>query len=86
MKGFQLQEIGKFFTGKITIIENLVHEAGADRLARMHRNNRATSVLMLEKMMTALHANDSETCFSKGKNDLTTSEAGQFCHMLTVIR
>ncbi len=44
----------------------------------MHRNNSATSIWMLEKMMTAFYPDYSETCFAKGNKDLTASEAGNF--------
>jgi hypothetical protein len=67
-----------------TISKDLSKKSFPDILAPMDRNNRASAVGMLEKMMTAFAANNFEPDLAQGSDKATPCDGWKGAHVLTV--
>src|SRR6266478_1733666 len=59
-----------------SIIQNRLHQAGADDFTGMNGDDRASAIGMLQEVMTAFDSNDLKTCLPQRGNHLAASAAG----------
>ncbi len=72
--------------GQLAIPENFVKKSRADDLARVHWYNRASAILVAQKMVAALDANNRKPGPSEGGNKIGAGDAGAPAHAATVTR
>jgi len=53
-----------------------MEQTGADGLARVHRHNGASAILVTQKVMAAFDTKNAKTCSFEGGNEAGTGDAG----------
>jgi len=66
------------------ISQDLRKKSSPDILAPMDRNNRASAIGVLEKMMTALAADNFESDLTQSSDKATACDGREGAHVLTV--
>jgi hypothetical protein len=74
----------KFLGGHFTISQDLRKKTSPDILASMDRNNCASAIGVLEKMMAAFAADNFKPGLAQGSNKATAGDGWKGAHVLTV--
>jgi hypothetical protein len=81
-----LKHFPEFFSGQLAIPEDLVKQAGTDDLARVHRYNRASAILVTQEVMTAFDPENSEAALSEAGNKVGAGDPRTSAHAAMVTR
>jgi hypothetical protein len=81
-----LERFPQVFSREIAVAEDLVQQAGPQRLTEVDRHYCTSTVFVAKEMMAASDANDLETCFRQASDQFSAGDPWAPAHAAMVIR